>query len=313
MNTDCARLIPPCAISKEELVCNFPKLLPQGDFWRGSGDENCTTLANFAKFCGAQLYELLQIAIWPALRENHPSTAYSSLDDWLEILNWHECYNQNCGGIPLDDDGRRLFANGINWDCHEDYSLAIRSAIAQALYRLRNEKIPTLATIQAILAPLKVVIKPCQITVLAVKTPEITDIQLTVEPVPGDEDGKRQICMAAQGSPFELEERPCEDGECDGNITNCSGQESLKICISPSGEPLTVPREKCDDPIKTVPALMEPCPKDDGTPDTTQPDEPFYPNVLVAACIVKSIIYDPKLELVLDYKEEGDSDDNQTV
>lgn len=165
-STDCC---PPdiCTISLEQLACTFVNLLPSGPMWdrqkcefQADGDSSQTSMVAVAQFIAAILHDALKSFLWPALREAYPWTATSTLDDWLEKLNWSDCYGA-CRNPSLTV----LSPFEIMGECgpvycgptyEPDFQRAYNHALVQALSRFALRPLGTLGSLNSILEPLGV-------------------------------------------------------------------------------------------------------------------------------------------------------------
>lgn len=169
-----------CELSVDALKCTMVSLLPNGPLWDkskeagyvcdtnctpvcpdGKGDEEelCGSLVAHAVYTARKLYYFIQNAIWPALRESRPETAFDTLDDWLDRLGWIDCYNSYCRSADLGE----MTPYEILGPCGPEYcppqfskdlALVYKRGIVMALWRLRNGIIPNLDSINFILEPL---------------------------------------------------------------------------------------------------------------------------------------------------------------
>lgn len=170
-----------CEIDPCGLICNFVKLLPSGPLWdepkraaldKYQGDcgdtENyqpdvftpCTSVVVHSVYVGMKLRMLLSEALWPSLREADPSTAYQTMEDWLERLGWLDCYEGACRDPDL---GPRtpyeIQTQCGNLFCDlpmpDDLRAAYLHALVLALNRLRMGIIRNLASINWVIEPLR--------------------------------------------------------------------------------------------------------------------------------------------------------------
>lgn len=147
----------PCTITAESVACNFINLLPNGPLWdeakyRGIScggwcatacrTEDCSSVVNYAAFVGRRLHAMVQENLWPALREASPYTAYETLDEWIERLNWRDCYMGTCRSPALGE----LTPYEIMGECGPEYcpptfsddlSRLYKRGVVIALHRMR--------------------------------------------------------------------------------------------------------------------------------------------------------------------------------
>lgn len=104
--------IDPCA-----LICSFIQLLPAGpmwdyhkavalDYYNQSGtkpcepacppDFPCPSIVQHSVYTALRLYDLLANVLDPALKEADPFTAVTTLDVWLRVYGWEDCYAGVC-------------------------------------------------------------------------------------------------------------------------------------------------------------------------------------------------------------------------
>ncbi len=171
------------------LICTFIELLPTGPAWdqaktRGLsyyrnasdateycsqpcdiGNTTCSTMVGYATYLGRVLNDLINTALWPALRESDPTTAVTTLDDWLDRLGWQECYNSACRsnllGIltPYEIMGEcgPVFCP---IDCDPELEIAVKRGTVIALKRLRMGITLNLDSINWVIAPLGAILRP---------------------------------------------------------------------------------------------------------------------------------------------------------
>lgn len=173
-----------CEISMCSLMCNFIGLLPNGPLWdrkkqegmqkwvgRCNGlacndctDADCGSMVDFAAFCGARLWSLIQEALWPSLREANPYTAVTTIDSWLDRLGWADCWASACrdrrlGPSPYEQN----VPCGVIVDVPKpppELDMAVKRGIVLALWRLRMEPIKNLCGINWVIEPLSASLRP---------------------------------------------------------------------------------------------------------------------------------------------------------
>ena len=175
-----------CEIDVCVLMCNFIQLLPDGPLWdrakmqgmdkyRQDGcngitcappEDVCTSLVNYAAYAGRVLHNLLFTALWPALREADPRTAWLTLDDWLDRLGWQDCYASACrdpglgalAPFEIEGDCGPVFCAGEG--ASASLTLAVKRGIVLALTRLAMQPTRNLSNMNWVIEPLGAVIKP---------------------------------------------------------------------------------------------------------------------------------------------------------
>lgn len=170
-----------CEISPESIKCSFVNLLPNGPLWdkakdagiecnidgcvtdcdSGIGSEfsMCGSMVAHAVYSARKLYQIIMTGLWPALRESDPSTAYSTMDEWLDRLGWIDCYNSHCRDASLGEitPYEILGPCGVEY-CPPTFSPELarvyKRGIIMALWRMRHGLVSNLAAINFILEPL---------------------------------------------------------------------------------------------------------------------------------------------------------------
>lgn len=174
-----------CNLDPCDLMCTMIGLLPNGPLWDrakqeriaryqtdcygGACDPNepeCSSLVDFAIYSGLRVYNLINDALWPAIRESNPATAVETLDSWLERFGWEGCFENACRDPRL---GR-----GSPYECDipcsplvipnipNDLLCAVKRGIVLALQRLQMQPIKNLCGINWVIAPLGAVLRPYQ-------------------------------------------------------------------------------------------------------------------------------------------------------
>lgn len=149
-----------CSITEDALACNFVNLLPRGPLWdrekqkaiscaktwcddQCPPDNECSSVVSYAAYVGRVLYAAINGALWPAIRESSPYTAYDTMDEWLTRLGWADCYNSNCRPRDLG----KLSPYEIMGECGpqycppsfpDDLSLVYKRGVIVALWRMRH-------------------------------------------------------------------------------------------------------------------------------------------------------------------------------
>lgn len=181
--TDCC---PPrlCDLDPCSMICNFVSLLPSGPLWdepkrrvlekysasQFCGDEprdlgDCGTIVDHAVYTALKLYDVLQNALFPAIREADPMTAYDTMDDWLERLRWQSCAENVCQLPAING----LLPNQMQGPCgicileieyEECLVTALKHATIVALTRMQFGGIKNLCFINSVIEPLGAIIYP---------------------------------------------------------------------------------------------------------------------------------------------------------
>lgn len=166
--------------------CAFINILPSGpmwDYWKDRAtsyfqgnpsnpavceplmDPSCPSLVQHAIYVVLKLRDLVANALYPALRESDPTTAISTLDDWIMRLQWEDCYNQHCRSVLLGDItpleiltpcGPVFCPPGLS----DELVCAIKRGIVLSLTRANMGVIKNLAGINWIIEPLGAVLTP---------------------------------------------------------------------------------------------------------------------------------------------------------
>jgi hypothetical protein len=124
----------------------------------------CVSVVNHAVYTSFRLYDVLLNALYPAIRESNPMTAYDTLDDWLERLRWQDCMG-SCrmpginGLLPTEIMGEcGEYVVDLEYpDCLVTY---LKHATVVALTRLQYGRTKNLCYVNDIIAPLGAVIFP---------------------------------------------------------------------------------------------------------------------------------------------------------
>jgi hypothetical protein len=180
--TDCC---PPdlCSIDPCGIVCSFVEALPRGPLWDRAKAEavdryragacesrSCgPTMVDYAVFAGRHLHHMLMDALWPAIRESNPETAYDTIDDWLDRLGWRDCFDCACrdpdiGAVsPIEVLGH-IDGCDVALCCPPEFPAdlvcAVRKGIVHSLSRLRLGAIRNVYGINAVIAPLGARVAP---------------------------------------------------------------------------------------------------------------------------------------------------------
>lgn len=281
-----------CQITLCSLICNFVNALPRGPLWdrakmeassrasRGGCDGNdctdpCASVVSHAIYAANRLYLALHEALWPALRESDPFSAFVTVDDWLDRLGWRNCFASQCRSPLLGDltpleylgtDGRP-----VHYDppYSADLVLAVKLATVRALALLDLGIIANVNSVNAVIEPL----------------------------------GARVVAVGASCAPW-----PCLPG-CEPPDSNCAEPGATPDMSDPTDP--CCPR--CDHPVwriepSTETFIKPSMPRCDlegmNTPNTetipsfydrTASDPAgipakIYPGVLAAECIVRSLV-----------------------
>lgn len=172
-----------CDIAPCQIVSSFIGLLPSGPLWdrpkyeatmimQRSGDcticwdcDHCPTMVDYAVNVGQRLVYLLNNALWPAIRESNPYTAYSSTSEWLERFNWQDCFKGNCRPAILGETTPIEYLDEcgpvqVDIRYTPKYQRAYESALIKSLQRMQMGIIKNLASINFVIEPLKARVVP---------------------------------------------------------------------------------------------------------------------------------------------------------
>jgi hypothetical protein len=124
----------------------------------------CVSVVNHAVYTAFRLYDVLLNALYPAIRESNPMTAYDTLDDWLDRLRWQDCMGA-CrmpginGTLPTEIIGEcGSYVVDLEYpDCLVTY---LKHATVVALTRMQYGRPKNLCYVNDIIAPLGAVIFP---------------------------------------------------------------------------------------------------------------------------------------------------------
>lgn len=298
-----------CDIALCDLECSFMGYLPSGPLWdrakieathhepiTGCSDlctETCeTTLAKHAVYTARRLWDALMDALWPALRESSPYTAWDTREDWLRRLGWIDCFGTSCRDPALGDltplevlgvkrcevwspakqmagDG---FTEGAQY-CPPTYPQPLIDAVMRgtilALSRLRLGIVPNVESINFI-------IKDLGAELLALPPdPDTSPPCYVVEP-----------CKQMSGSD------PCERRRINVKFKICPTGSTILIARKPECPkvtPMSPPAESttgCSElRCETIPAFV-----DHQCANPPGPLVRVWPGVLAAECIARSII-----------------------
>jgi len=172
-----------CEITVDSLACNLINILPNGPLWdrakeegiqcysacapsRPATDPNCSlpgdacgSMVAHAVYSAKKLHNAIVGALWPALRESQPHTAYDTMDEWLDRLGWIDCYNRYCRDPALGTmtPYEIIGECGIE-PCPPVFGVELervyKRGVITALWRLRHGVTFNLAAINFILEPL---------------------------------------------------------------------------------------------------------------------------------------------------------------
>lgn len=183
--TDCCP--PPlCGNDLCGTFCAFINILPTGpmwDYWKERAttyfqsdpndpskcdpiiDPSCPSLIQHAIYVVLKLRDIVHNALYPALRESDPTTAYTTLDQWLERLQWEDCYNQHCRSVLLGEiTPLEIWTSCGPVFCPPGFSdeleCALKRGIVLALTRANMGVIKNLCGINWIIEPLGAKVTP---------------------------------------------------------------------------------------------------------------------------------------------------------
>lgn len=180
-----------CDIDPCNLICNFVNFLPSGPLWDGPKDkalsrfqepspicvddvrqvvcpwdENlCASIVSHSVYTALRLHDLLLNALWPALRESSPYTAYDTMDDWLEKLGWVDCMQGPCrdpllGGLTPLEIGTPCGSQVCEIEYPDCLVTSLKHGIIMSLARLQRGIIPNICSLNWVIEPLYSVVKP---------------------------------------------------------------------------------------------------------------------------------------------------------
>lgn len=268
---------PLCGTELCKLICSFINLLPQGpmwDYWKQKAlasyspgvnpedppclpDVQCPSLVYHAIYAAFKMQEFVYTMLWPVVRESNPSTAETSVGNWLMTLEWEDCYAQNCRSVLLGEltPYEILDACGNPLYCPPNISDELRCALDRAillsLSRAQMGGIKNLCWINWVIEPLGAVLTPRNVA----------------------------DCVAYS----------CDD-TCDPLPDTPTLLQCVEWELSPVGDTLPACLENtgpCSTPVRgTVPAFIE------GNTCDTPLGLPLmvWPGVIAAACIVRSLL-----------------------
>lgn len=173
-----------CTIDPCTLICNFINILPSGPLWDrekalvlskyGAGtvciDEprkigSCASVVDHAVYTALKFYDVLRNGLYPAIRESNPLTAFDTMDDWLDRLNWKSCLDNSCqmpavnGLLPTQMSGP-CGTCVIELDYEDCLVHSLKHATIVALTRLQFGGIKNLCFINNVIEPLGAVVFP---------------------------------------------------------------------------------------------------------------------------------------------------------
>lgn len=248
-----------------DMACAFVDILPTGPMWdfqkaaakasivecNAVPEASCPTMANYAVYGAQVAQEAIQTILWPALRESDPTTAVTTLDDWLLRYGWQDCYRSYCrseymGTLSPYDRRGECGMSYCPTSFDYEFECALKVAILKSLSRLRRGVIKNLAGINWVIQPLGAVLRPRK--------------------------------------PYPLEVRRFLNGQCaeDGLEPCFCDVIEYEICNTTETLP-GCPVEACDDLPSDVSAVQ-------GYECGDQPLVDLYPGVIAAECIVRSML-----------------------
>lgn len=170
-----------CEITPSMLVCNFVNLLPTGPMWDAAkartmahytacaaddapppcptNDDTCTSVVSHSVYTALRLHDLLKNGLWPALRESDPTTAYTTLDDWLARYRWVDCFYGACrdpdiGYLAPYEFKSNCFSYYCEPETPDDLLVAVKHAIVVSLSRLQRGAHARVEDINWVIEPL---------------------------------------------------------------------------------------------------------------------------------------------------------------
>lgn len=126
----------------------------------------CPTMVSYAVFTRLMLKCAVERFLVPSFRESSPLTAVTSVDDWLERLNWKDCYRSFCrdgylaqfSPYEVDECGGSYSEVAFS----ADLEAATKHAILRSLWRLRMGVIRNLDGINWVIEPLCAALRPAE-------------------------------------------------------------------------------------------------------------------------------------------------------
>lgn len=271
-----------CEIDPCKFVCGFVQLLPYGPMWDEAKSRTlekyqqptcmdsayvcapcdagaCATMVDFAVYKARQTYDLMMTALWPALRESRPETAYETQEDWLFRLGWKDCIATACRDmrIPITPYEISGVDNSIVYcppNLPDELQRAVNRGIALALTRLQMGTIKNLAGINWVIEPLHAHIAPLDAEC------DVRDLKYGIRPGPCA-DVVFSICNADDVLPRVVAtDCPTPDSEREESVRFVQSYIDGRECIG-------------------------------GAMVAGRPDR-IYPAVLAAECIVRTLLPD---------------------
>lgn len=170
-----------CEITPSMLVCNFVNLLPTGPLWDRAkrkvvshymacaqdpapppcpfDDDACSSIVSHSVYTALRLYDLLYGSVWPALRESDPTTAFTTMDDWLDRMKWADCFYGLCrdpdlGALSPVEFAGNCYTYYCDVQADVDLQNAVKHGIILALHRLQMGIFARLDDINFVIEPL---------------------------------------------------------------------------------------------------------------------------------------------------------------
>ena len=281
-----------CNLSLSAMICDFIHQLPTGPLWdrakrqahefyhsvnpnRTTPPFFCNIVVAHAVYTANRLWDALMDALWPAIRESDPFTAFDTIDDWLDRFGWRDCFAGVCRSIelgpltPLEVMGPCGCAEYCPPEFPAELVAAVKMGTLHALAILDMGLGGNLDSINAAIAPLGCILRP-----LGLEAYDRTDGSC-----PPDTD-----CDLTVANPLAGVLDPC-----------CprSARPAFQLCYT--CDTLPVPqRFRCDlfdgnaQQPRTVLAYFDtPLTCADGN---SRPTARIWPGMLAAECIVRSIL-----------------------
>lgn len=124
----------------------------------------CTSVVNHAVYASLNLYDVLLNALYPAIRESNPATAYDTMEDWLDRLNWQDCMGA-CrmpginGVLPTEIVGEcGSYVVDLTYD--DCLVKTLQHGTIMALTRMQFGRTKNLCFVNDVIAPLGAVVYP---------------------------------------------------------------------------------------------------------------------------------------------------------
>lgn len=190
----------PPPLCGNDLCCTFVaffQLLPSGpmwDYWKAQAigyfqsnedpaqcplvtDPRCPSLILHAIYTVLKLRAMVHGPLWTSYRESNPYTMVTTVDAYLERLQWEDCYNQHCRSVLLGEiTPLEIWTECGPLFCEPNFppelTAALKRGVAIALTRAQMGVIKNLCGINWVIDPLGAVLTP---DIPEVPAPPITE------------------------------------------------------------------------------------------------------------------------------------------